>query len=254
MWNKAVLSLILALVLIAAGALLPKIVGTIMDTSLSNRIEFADASDIQLEFVQSDMPMEEILGIMCKSTNSVEIPADLAVHSAEEIHQLALQAITHYQEANLIPHSIDADADIQSCIPKLHYQQSSSRKSNIFWNLIFEPSDNSWRLEMALDDRTGALCSINYDYRVVSVDPGYANTPEPIYADLEGMLLTFADVFLSGLGENFAELDTDEISAGISTSVDEDYASTTVSWADSIKGECHIVFYILDTSFYTIYY
>lgn len=251
MQNKAILALILALLLIIAGALLPQIVGNVIDASLSNKIQFADASDIQLEFVQSDMPMEEILGILCKSTHSVEVPADLAVHTTGEIQQLARQVISHYQEANLIPHSIDTGADIRSCTPLLHYQESSTRKSNIFWHLIFEPTDNSWRLEIVLDDRTGGLCSVNYAYRVV---PDYVGTADPIYEDLEAMLLTFTDLFLSDLGENFAQLGTEEISAGISTSVDEDYASTTVSWADSIKGECHIVFYIRDTSFYTIYY
>lgn len=256
MQNKALLALILALLLIIAGALLPQIVGNVMDAALSNQIEFADASDIQLEFVQNDIPMEEILGIMCRNTHSVEVPADLAIHSSSDIQQLARQAISHYQEANLIPHSIDTVADIRSCTPELLYEQASSRKSNIFWNLIFEPSDNSWRLEMVLDDRTGALCSIHYDYHIDPdyIDPTYVNTAAPIYEDLEGMLFTFADVFLSDLGDSFAALDKEDISAGISTSVDEDFTSTTVSWEDTLYGECHIVFFIMDTSFYTILY
>lgn len=252
MRNRSILALMLALVLLAAGAALPRIVGNVMDASLAEKVAFADASDIQLEFVQTDMAIEEILGILCKSTHFVEVPADLAVHTAGEIQQLAQQTISHYQDAGLIFHSIDAGADIVSCIPQLHYQQGTARKSNIFWDLIFEPTDNSWRLEMVLDDRTGTLCSVNYDYRVASenASPGDADTDH----DPQSRLLAFADVFLSDLGGSFAALEQEDISAGISTSVDEDYASTTVSWADTIKGECHIVFYILDTSFYTIFY
>lgn len=251
MRNKTVLALILAVALILFGAFLPKIVGSIMDRSASNKMEFAEVSDIQLEFVQSDMPMEEIMSILCKGTHSVEVPQDLASHSASDIQRLAQQAISHYQDAGLISHSVDIAIELQSCVPNLVYQQASSRKSNIFWHLVIVPADNSWSLEMDLDDRTGRLCSINYIYHV---DPNQAKPTEPIYEDLEEMLLSFSNLFLRDLGDSFAEMDTEAISAGISTSVDEDYASATVTWEDTIKGECHMIFYLLDTSFYTIYY
>lgn len=253
MQNKAIPALILALILIIAGAFLPQIVGNLMDASLSNKIEFADASDIQLEFVQSDMSMEEILGILCKHTHTVEVPADLAVHTTGEIQQLTRQIISHYQDAGLITHNIDTGLDISSCIPMLHYQQASGRKSNIFWHLIFERSDNSWRLEMVLDDRTGFLCSVHYDDRSAAA-PGESEITDLSYDALEDKLFTFADLFLSDLGDSFASLDRAAISAGMSTSVDEEYTSTTVTWEDSIKGDCHIVFYVMDTSFYTIHY
>lgn len=250
MRNKAVLALILALVLIGAGAFLPRIAGATLDRSVSDKIQFAEIGDVQLEFVQSDMPMEEILGILCKGTHSVEVPSDLASHSASDIQRLAQQAISHYQEAGLIPHSIDVTADTHTCVPQLHYQQSSSRKSNIFWNLILEPSDNSWRLEMVLDDRTGSLCSINYDYHWGPEDAA----AESLYEDWEAMLLNFRDLFLRDLGDAFVELSTEDISGEIGYSVGEDYTSTTVTWADTIKGECHIVFYIHGSAFNTIFY
>ena len=247
MKNKALLALVLAVALLIAGAFLPGIVGAIMDRSASNKMEFAQVNDIQLEFVQTEIPIEEILGILCKGTHAVEIPGDLAGHSQSDILRLAQQAVGHYQDAGLIPHIIDFSADLQSCTPQLRYQQASSRKSNIFWNIILEPSDNSWRLEMVLDDRTGILCSINYDYRVIDT-----NSTNLLYPDRTSSLTTFSSLFLQDLGGSFAEMTVDALS--VNTPAEDDYTSATITWADTIKGECHIVLYMLDSAFYTLSY
>ncbi len=241
--NKALIALLLALILLVAGAFLPKITGAIMDRSDTNQMEFAQVSDIQLEFVQSDVSMDEILGILCKATHDVEVPTDLAVRSSGEIQQLAAQALTHYHDAGFFPHSIDPATQLQTCIPILEYEQSSRRKSNIFWNLSYGPKDGAWALGLILDDRTGAVCGISY----VREDQDTGNTAEPLYQDPEAMANTFADIFLDGLGDSFPVSD-------LAISTDKEMVSATVTWPDTINGDCHLIFYILDNAFYTIAY
>lgn len=256
MKNKSLLILLLAVVLVILGAMLPQIVGNMVDNSDLNQIEFANVSDVQLEFVESGISMREVMGIICRNTHSVEIPADMAGHTASEIQLLASQAITHYQDAGLILHEVDVYSQMLGCQPYLLYEQSSSRKSNIFWTLSLAPSDGSWEMELVIDDKTGRVCSINYDYNVDPdyIDRDYVNTAEPIYEDLEATLLTFSELFLSGLGDEFSEFDAGQIEEGTSISIDENFISSSISWQDTIQGDCHIVFYVLDTRFYTLTY
>lgn len=256
MKNKTVPAVALALLLIIAGAMLPHLWGKMQDSAVEGKVSFGTVSSIQLEFVQSSVSMTEILSIAARSTNSVEVPSDLAVRTPADIKRLASQSIEEYQEVGLIQHSVDSETQLQSIIPILRYDQTSSRKSNIFWQLAFAPADGSWLLELMIDDRTGRICSINYDYHVDPdyLDESYINTADPIYEDLEAALTQFSTVFLSQLGEEFSSLNTELIEQGTSISIDEGFASTSVSWADTIKGECHVVFYVMDTSFYTILY
>lgn len=255
MRNKTLFALTLALLLLVMGGFLPGIVGAATDRAITGKMEFAQVSDIQLEFVQGDMAIEETLSIYCKATSAVEVPQDLATRSSQDILLLAQQAFTHYQDAGLVTHSLDPQKDLSSCVSMLHYQPDSSRRSNIFWHLNFEPSDNSWKFTMILDDRTGALCSVHYEYRkAAETMPTSEPSGELPSTDPAESVSAFARLFLNDLGGSFAAVDAETIAAGVSASVDEDFTSTTVSWDDTIKGQCHIVFYLRDGAFYTIYY
>lgn len=250
--RKSFLAIFLSSVMILAGVFLPRAWGKILDASLENRIEFDSVSNIQLEFTQSHISLTEILSIAARSTQSVHIPTDLPIHSTSDVKRIAQQAIEKYVEASLIPHQIDVDTHMQSIVPHLKYEQSSARKSNIFWLLTLGSKDQNWVLDLIIDDKTGAVCSIHFDQPPTAA-PG-SDGYRVLYENKETSLLAFRELYLSELGDGFSSDASVCIDTSVSISSDDGFASSSISWPDSIRGECHVVFYVQDNSFYTILY
>lgn len=253
---KSSLLLLLAAVVVITGALLPRIFANTQDGRQLDQLTFSQINNVQLEFVEDGISMRETLGILCRNTDAIEVPLDLAAHTKEDILLIASQFISHYQNAGLILHNVDVKTHLADCVPQLQYEDNSNRKSNIFWVLRLMSVQENWEMYLTIDDKSGKLCNISYDYYM---DPdyvveGYSSPAEPIYSDLYDTLLTFSALFLKDLGDEFSDFDIGQLEQGTSTSIDEEFISSSVEWDDSISGKCHIIFYVMDTKFYTLLY
>ena len=248
---KSSLLLLLAVAVVITGALLPRIFANSRDAEQLDQLTFHQISTVQLEFVENEISMRETLGILCRDTDAIEVPLDLAAHTKEDILLMASQFISHYQDAGLILHDVDVKTHLSGCVPQLQYEDNSNRKSNIFWVVHLMSVQENWEMYLTIDDNSGKLCNISYDYYM---DPdyvveGYSSPAQPIYPDLYDTLLTFSSLFLKDLGDEFSDFDIGQLEQGTSASIDEEFISSSVEWEDSISGKCHIIFYVMDTKF-----
>lgn len=249
---KSVLVLILSAAVLVLGAVLPMAVAGVQDSQNTERVGYASINAVSLEFDESPLTIREKLAVAVNSHSTMDIPEELADHSREEIAQIALEQIAPYQEAGLVLSDIDLTSQVVECYPVLANANSEMERSNVFWYVILSPVESNdkyyWSLYMTLDDETGTLCSIEYSF----------NAKNETYHQRTGSnadhLLKFCELFIRGLGEEFAGYEPEDLLKEAWTSATGNNIYTKITWGDELYGEVTITFYMTDYGFGTTYY
>ena len=230
--------------LIALGAVLPWLVGERMDEAERNRIRFAPANEVRLEFADSGLSMKKTLALLGASGEPVEIPAELASRKRAQVEKIAEETAESCAGAGVIP-SLSGKPEKFDARTMLVY--GPENVSNVFWHLTCESGDGVFRL--IVDDRTGAVCHL--EYRAQNPRPEEMSVPEMRQA-LEG----FSGVFLEGLGEEFFGYSAGDLAQKAETAVDGSYVAASLSfdaWEDPEQGNSRIVFFLNGSGFYTYF-
>jgi len=120
---------------------------------------FASVSDVQLEFSQGTLTMEQTIAIAGRMKNTVEIPEDLTALKRSKVETIASSTANRYQQAGVIPRDT-GNFMIQYCQPILCY--GLENQSNVFWSVHYGSRDGAGLFLMLIDDRTGTVCSVEY--------------------------------------------------------------------------------------------
>lgn len=237
--NKISLMIFLSALVLVLGAMLPRIVSWIVDAVGSNQVTYSQISAVSLEFDESGIPLQEKLPLLA-SAEWVQVSTSMASHTTQEIQDIAAAAIERYSEAGLLPSAVDISysASIYPYLAYASYDPSSEMRSNLFWDVSITPRDSGPYMHMVLDDQTGAVCTLEYQ-------SGGKESAFPL-VEQQDKLSIFCDLYLEGLGEEFAEC-TPEF---IPRAQDEAYTGAKLAFTDSGYGDYRIALIVYEHGFY----
>ena len=190
------LAIYLALLLVTLCAFLPRLITmTVSNGSSLEEPEFFYA-DMQTDQLQIDEKVTlstlEKLALFSHAT-AVEISADQAEMTEEEVLQMTYDRLDTYADAGLIDAGLIQENyryfAIDSISPVILYSNDSLNKYNIAWQVSLSSPDQGVSFELFLDDETGLLLYIFYTSETEVYDS----------AELSTMVNYVADVYFSPL-------------------------------------------------------
>lgn len=184
---RKLLTLLILLVcvgLIAAGAVLPRMVGQMQDSRTIGIPSYEAISPLYLS-VQDAEPSIAQLAMLANADSIIEVFEDNASMSWSEAEDAVYAALEFYFQCGLIhpftPTSTDARCMFVSVpdFPEL---------SGIIWSvtLVQDSEEGYYCLDLALDDKTGCLLFINY----TQSDPMEGVSPEDTLLNLGWLYFT----------------------------------------------------------------
>lgn len=196
--RKTFLILTLTAILIMLCSTLPYISAFIMDKHYEGG--FAQVSPVQLQ-LRSSVSMLDRLAIQSYSTRSIEISEELTAHSADDVMTFAALELERYRQAGIIEApDLDVRKQTISCESFIVLADGvETAKSNIIWTLRILHDDEEPPLCVTIDDETGKLLCIQYEYtKGIQYDPDTA-------------LHTLVQLYFSGLGEEVPQVRSEDI-------------------------------------------
>ena len=231
---------------IALGAMLPGLVGKRLDAAEQGKIQFAPVQEVRLEFADSGITMKQTLAIMGPLRDPVVIPEELATLKRSKVEHITADAARRYSQAGVLLRDPGdfAGYSMVSDITVLVYGPETS--SNVFWIVDYgAPEENSW-FHMVIDDRTGAVCSVEYRDLEAEYDPG----------NMRKILEGFCQTYLEGLGEEFFDYSGSELADKADRDAEQSYMAAQLrfeAWDNPLSGETRIVFFLNRNGFYTYF-
>lgn len=193
-WKTSLLMLLCACLLIL-GAVLPGLLGHIQENHYQPG--FAAMHSVELD-LHGEVSLKEMLSIISNSTNTLEVSGDVAVRTEEEILDLAQERLQPFLDAGLIvAPGLDVRSQTYSCKPYLTVWEGEEAASVICWQVLIQFDEEEPALVLGLEDQTGALVVLDYQYSKLEFYPSYF-APDVTMETLSGL-------YLSGLGGEFAQ-------------------------------------------------
>lgn len=158
-WKTTLLIVLCTLVLIL-GAALPGILAQIHEHSYQPGYAAMNSVELQL---RGQITMAETLSVVSNSTNTLEVSADMASRTEEEILELAEQLLKPYLDAGLIyAPGLDIPSQAYSCKPYLTVSEGEPAATVIAWQVLILHDEEEPALMLGIDDRTGALLVLDF--------------------------------------------------------------------------------------------
>ncbi len=236
---KAFLAILAALALVLAAGFLPRFTAAQQDKTDQDKILFAAVSGVQLDFDQgSDLTMRQTLAMMIHPQDQVEIPTELASMKQEKVERIAAAAVEKLFQTGILFQSPEEYS--------LWYRSTvlcygPENRNNIFWQLAYEDPKGNSTFIFTIDDRTGTVCGIEF----YSAQQQYDRDQMPL------ILERFTGQFLTGLGEEFVDVDVSKLMKNTQSPADGSYLAAEMTWQDPDSGACTIAFFVNKFGFYT---
>ena len=159
---KCVLVGCLAAVLIISISALPFGISAIMDSTNHNKSNLSDMDTIQLN-LNGEMtelaPVQKLQLVGCGA--STEVAENQALHTPDQIKQLVIENLQRYTDAGLFIGDVSI-LEMQVCAPLLYYNIDDAEQYNIFWTVEMTDIAPEQKLELLIDDNSGAIYLIDY--------------------------------------------------------------------------------------------
>lgn len=239
--------LLLSALLILLGGFLPSIVAGRQDASVEEKIQFAQITDIQLEFSESDLSLRQTISILCTDPETVDIPAGLANLKQEYVESLAYNMAVQLKEKSIGFWTFEesgreyaSDLHIAFCQPRLASSNLEEDLSNIFWYVEVADTHQNQVMRVTIDDRTGTICSLYYQ----DMNRNHDKT------QMQSILYSFSYLFLEELGEEYFDYDCNNILKDAQASADNSYLASAIRWWAG-DHEMRTTFFVNGSAFYT---
>ena len=230
---KYALALILTAAVIAVGALLPFITAKVQDYATQNKFLYDDMEEMHLNLYE----LSTLSKIYLLHHGSI-------VGISEEKTRLKTEDIQQVVETQLQPYITKGFLEdhlseyTMELIPQLYYVVDTVDISNVFWlvSMFYETANQSKRIELCIDDKTGLIMTISYDCL------------QPVYEDWlqNELLVDFYTIYFNRLDlkpqEGFHE--QPEKKNGIVENV------ATFLWGDLEYGEISMKFLVYSNGFH----
>lgn len=223
----------LTAILILLCALLPWGVAGFLDKQALNCVGYSHSAQVKLEIQQNMTPMGK-LSLLCRMEGVLEVPEAFAEMTVEEAERAALDALSPYVEAGLIPEITVWHIEAR---PLLILTPEEVDLAGLVWAVtVLDDEEGIMNVSLDIDDATGTLLRLNYNYEY------WGKT------DLNGTLAQFAEVYFAGLAmenyENFATEDMENKYIG------DDVAGMRYRIGDTVYGEVNVDLYVHRYGFY----
>lgn len=249
--HKTMFAVLLALVLIAGMALLPRGIAGISDLLVNEKPGTASMQSVALALGtdKTDEPgyMMRKLALEQRMT-TIPIQPDQATMTEEEVFTAALDGMAVYMEANMFTWF---EYTFSSAEPYLGIDPEDKNNNTIFWGVTLTTKEEPYHyLFLHIDDETGKILCLTYE--TYGPDKFKYYYPENQIMMLEG----FVDSFLRPLNltldqlnqyENLVSLDiieqqmTDDVTCVVYTYEDAEYGTIHVAFHISPEG-LHVYF------------
>lgn len=229
--------LLLSLLLIAAFALLPRIVAQISDIQAVGKLNSAPMQSIELAFASEKENMMRKLALEMRMTTIPIEPKQASMTEAEVI-DAAKANMDAYAQVGLFEWF-----DYTYCLVEPYLAIDSEQKNNIsiIWGVTFSDQNDPYKyLFLHIDDETGKILYISYETADKKQYPLTDRTKQ------EQMLTGFVDVFFRPLAlttENAQE------ASEIEWNLADDTVSTAFTLEDTKYGTICVQMYIMPVGF-----
>lgn len=241
---------LLSLAALILGAFLPKIASAWQD-GREAAVLYAPMPEISLEFDHLDQEnsIRDKIILLQKEHDSLSIPESMASMSVSAVEKRVLEVVREYQAAGLLPAlSQELNKKRISASAYLVRRLSGGDQGTVFWTVDVELDPmNPQYLNLILDDETGTVCTVHYTNEpLLWEDPASRENPDPEL--LEKWLYSLCSLYLTGLGEEFEDVDPADLARGAVLS--DAVLSTALNWSDILYGEISISFTVTDCYFH----
>lgn len=237
---KPALVILTAVCVVVLGAMLPKVVAWRQDRQSEGQVQFSSVEGVELEFTQNDITRSEALAILARSRDVVPIPPELANLKSEKVESTAFAAVEKFREAGILLCDPEEDMYLNTQ-PMLFYGLEG--QSVIYWVVNFGDPDGQYSFSLTIDDRTGTVCSVEY----------MDGSSEYEIDRMEAVLGGFCRVYLTGLGDEFAQWSVEELTKNAKFPQDNSYLATELTWNDPLYGNNSITLFVNRGGFYTYF-
>ena len=244
--NRSAL-LILSAFLILLGGFLPSLVSKRQDASVMEKIQFATASGVQLEFAKSEVSLRQTVSILCTDPVTLDIPASLAKQKQDHVESLALNMAARFQEKSIgfwtyEEGGMEYPSDLQVILCQARVASSNLEEglSNIFWYVEVADRHQNQVMRLTLDDNTGTVCSVYYQDLNRNHDK----------AQMQSILYNFSYLFLEELGEEYFDYNCNDILKDAQFPQDNSYLASTIRWWSG-DNEMSTTFFVNGSACYT---
>lgn len=224
--------LLLSAAVLLFGARLPQNVAAVQDHVDINQVHYAPISEVHLEFDEDTPTIKQlVLAKLGQKTTNTPVSSKFCARTAENILSIAQETIDAYVDAGLIPFDIDAGQTMTDCGAYLSYSYRTGI-SCVLWDVVLcAPEWSDWNLTMTVDDQSGRVLDINFTYY-----------QEDIYSrPVDDYQNTFCELFLAGLGPEFAEYDAAYRKQNTLSDMSMEDVQTYIHWWDAGYGDVRLV-------------
>ena len=176
---KNALLILLAVLLLAAGGLLPMGAAYMQDKKTANVVQYADIEALQLkmEEEQPEMSMYEKLRLMMHGIGT-EITSEMTRMNGAEILESMYAQLQPFAGMGIL--ADDLSNDYLEYYPVMVYEESSPTVYNYYWEVQMSLDASQYdHIRAILDDETGKLLAIEV------TDPKNMDIPAKALAELE---------------------------------------------------------------------
>ncbi len=238
---KTILAVAAAVCVLLAAAWMPDLVANRQDSRNENQVMFVSVDGVQLEFDQeSSLTTRQTLAMRIHPQDQVEIPGELASRKQEKVEAIAASAAERLFQAGVI---FRDPSEFKTLYTYTELVYGLEKKNNIFWTIAIGSPDGMQDLSLIIDDRTGTVCGIQY----LGFESKYGWDQMPLILD------RFIRQYLTGLGEEFLDVDVDTLVKSAQAAQDGSYLATEMTWQELGYGECTITFFVNENGFYTYF-
>lgn len=242
---KIPLLVLITLVLLGAGASLPKIAAAMQDRTNINQSGFGETESLELSFsdIQADRPLLEKLALIRDGVFYAVSPDKTRI-SLDEIDQVVKDGLVCYYEAELIPNNWDK-YDLKAT-PHLVYSGADGDIYMILWVVALSWPESGDVLELYVDDETGIILYLHYSTTGSLTrysDRGYLDALSNAYCAATGLSEILADP--ASFGTQWVTFDD----SGMNTQNDKFYCYS-VYHPD--YGNLSVRFWLYQNGFYTV--
>lgn len=236
-WKNAVL-LLLAVFMIAVGAMLPRLISSFQDDAAIGRIHYETIPNIQL-LIRSDDGYDPFrkLAMMSRMDGGIEISENMASMSREEAQERALAILRSYIDAGLIQEFEPVVLENRCMLATVSIDPSLN---GIYWMVMVVSADdyNYAQLDLAIDDESGAALAVSFA------------SERPLSAvERREKLDAFTELYFASLSiPDYAHFVSSDMSGAY---VGEKACAVRYHYVDDGYGEMNADFYAYEYGFYT---
>lgn len=230
---KGFIAVVLALVLVVAGAFFPKAVSFFLDWRNNGTASLNPIASIRIE-LDKNIPSLGKLAILNRLGSSIELSESKAKMNREEVLDAVHKGIQPYLDAQLMAYS---EVDIQMH-PSLIQSQTDQGLQSIVWFVdIAGDISNYTFLQLIVDDETGSILMISFTHE-----------------NLQGMLggtealSAFTDIYFTALGfDDYAQFLVRDLDYAY---VGDNANAARYRFGDAVYGEVNVDLYVHEHGFY----